>query len=1002
MRKLFSLFIILLLVFTLCACGNTAEEAPAATELSESPEISLGTRSLGASGGAGMLSGSDVLRTDAGRDGAQIVWYGGHNWYVIGYDGEGNAVAAKEDAVTLLHVTAEDQAPFSDVSGNTYRGSDLENYLESMLAGGSRAIFTTSEQKAVISRKIEGGSANRGEDGYDDNKVKGESVTVPLWPLSAAEEKEIPSSIATVGIGSTWWLRSPGNSDANVQTVGGDGAVSTDGTDAAQKGGIRPAFDLDPDAVLFTSSAEGGKNSGSVGPDALIFVESNMSGEWKLTLKDDGSVPGLSGHAGFSVGTVTTCDGKTINIEYSGAATGSGEYISAVITDPSGAVIYYGRIAECTSSSGSVTLHVDGLLCDGDTLSLFNEKYNGDKQTDYASVLKTVSIPSDADHVWKEATCTEPKTCTVCGITEGDPHGHDWADATCTEPKTCRTCGITEGEPLGHDWVSTSCTEPRTCSVCGETESEAPGHDWVDATCTEPKTCRVCGATEGDPLGHDWKDATCTEPKTCRVCQATEGEPLGHKPGAEVRENEKAATCDEKGSYDSVVTCEVCHEEISRETKETEVLGHSWDEGKVTKEPTCEEKGEKTYTCKNDPSHTKKEEIKELGHDWDEGRITKEPTCETKGEKTYTCKHDSSHTKKEEIMELGHDWDEGKITKEATCEEKGEKTYTCKNDSAHTKKEEVKELGHDWGEWIVTKEPTTEAKGERERVCSRCEKKETEEIDALKGYKVTFDTRGGSAVAAQTVAENKTATKPKDPVRDGYTFTGWFADSECKTAFDFKTAVKADITVYAGWKENEKGVYTIVEGADGTWEKGSGKSYTIRIRRSEDDAKCFDHYKETLVDGKTMTVYAASGSTVVILSPDSLEKLSVGAHTINIRFDDSEAVAYLTVKDAPVPVEPDEPDEPDEPEDTEPPEDEPDVPDTPDEPDAPDTPDETEPEDPDKPVPDDGDDTVGPIVPDDSGKGEKKGSPLLWLIAIPVVLIGGGAGYLLMRNRTRK
>jgi hypothetical protein len=43
-----------------------------------------------------------------------------------------------------------------------------------------------------------------------------------------------------------------------------------------------------------------------------------------------------------------------------------------------------------------------------------------------------------------------------------------------------------------------------------------------------------------------------------------------------------------------------------------ETLPHSWDEGQVTKQPSCSEKGEMTYTCKNDPSHTKVEEIAKL------------------------------------------------------------------------------------------------------------------------------------------------------------------------------------------------------------------------------------------------------------------------------------------------------------------------------------------------------------------------------------------------------
>ena len=995
MRKILAILIFIAILISLSACGGSKSV----------PEKDLSsTRDLGASLGGSftssdntsIVSGSEVLRINAGQDGTQIVWYGDQSWYIIGYDGEGSS-AATDEALTLFHVTAEEQTPFSDIPGNTYRGSALENYLESMLAEGARAIFSSSEQKAVVARKLEGGSANHGEDGYDDNKVKGESVTVPLWPLSAAEESTMPSSIGTVGIGSSWWLRSPGDTDTDVQIANGDGTVSSKGSDSTQSVGIRPAFDLDIDAILLTTSAEGGKPSGSAGPDALVPVGSNLNGEWKLTLKDDGSIEGLSGHAGFSIGTISTCDGKTIRVDYTGAAAGSNEYISAMIRSSSGSVTYYGRLAGSSSSSGTVTVNVGGILSVGDTLYLFNEQYNGDKKTDYASDLKKIAIPSGADHVWKNATCTEPKTCTVCGITEGDPLGHTWIEATCTEPKTCSVCGVTEGEALGHDWVTVSCTEPRTCSVCGETESEAPGHVWSDATCTEPKTCTVCGITEGDPLGHTWIEATCTEPKTCSVCQATEGDALGHTPGQEVRENEKDPTCVDKGSYDIVVTCEVCHTELSRETKEVPELGHSWDDGTVTKKATCEEKGEKTYTCRNDSSHIRIEDTDPIGHSWDDGKITKEATCEEKGEKTYTCRNDATHTRTEEIEATGHDWDDGKITKDATCEEKGEKTFTCRNDSGHTKKEDIDPLGHDWGDWKVTKEPTTEAKGERERICKRCEKKETEELDILKGYKVTFNTNGGTDIAAQTVAENKTATKPKDPEKDGYTFTGWYADGECKTPYDFSKAVTSDLTIYAGWKEKEKPmVYTIVEGADGTWEKESGKSYTIRVRRAEDDAKCIDHYRETLVDGKAMTVYAASGSTVVIFSPESMDKLTVGAHTITIRFDDGEAVAYLTIKEAEQPVEPDKHDEPDEPDEQEPPE-ESDTPDVPDEEDEPVVPDEP-------PVPDEPDDTVIPDEPDNSDTPDKRGggSPLLWLITIPVVLIGGGAGFYLGKRRGNK
>ena len=107
---------------------------------------------------------------------------------------------------------------------------------------------------------------------------------------------------------------------------------------------------------------------------------------------------------------------------------------------------------------------------------------------------------------------------------------HEWEEATCDKPRTCKLCGETEGEPLEHSWTEASCEEPRKCTRCGKTDGEALGHKWEDATCTEPKKCSVCGKTEGEALGHDFAPATLDAPKTCRVCGETEGEPITFRP----------------------------------------------------------------------------------------------------------------------------------------------------------------------------------------------------------------------------------------------------------------------------------------------------------------------------------------------------------------------------------------------------------------------------------------------------------------------------------------
>ena len=71
-------------------------------------------------------------------------------------------------------------------------------------------------------------------------------------------------------------------------------------------------------------------------------------------------------------------------------------------------------------------------------------------------------------------------------------------------------------------------------------------------------------------------------------------------------------------------------------------------------------------------------------------------------------------------------------------------------------------------------------------------------------WTVTFQVNGGSEVAPQEVANYAKATKPADPTKAGYEFTGWYEDSICVTLFDFSWDITADWTLYAGWKSSEQ------------------------------------------------------------------------------------------------------------------------------------------------------------------------------------------------------
>ena len=243
-----------------------------------------------------------------------------------------------------------------------------------------------------------------------------------------------------------------------------------------------------------------------------------------------------------------------------------------------------------------------------------------------------------------------PATCTETGLTKGShctrcdykieqevvpALGHDYIDheakaASCTAVgwaayQTCSRCDYTTYKEIpakGHTAaaavkekeVAATCTKDGSydevvyCSACKEEMSRtsktvhALGHDLVTdaavaATCTESGLTKGSHCTRCDykveqevvpALGHDYIDheakaASCTKNgweayQTCSRCDYTTYKEIpakGHTAAAAVREKEVAATCTKDGSYDEVVYCSACKEELSRTSKTEHALGHA-------------------------------------------------------------------------------------------------------------------------------------------------------------------------------------------------------------------------------------------------------------------------------------------------------------------------------------------------------------------------------------------------------------------------------------------
>ena len=344
----------------------------------------LPTVAFAADTGKAIQLGTNALNENVNTATAPTVYFGqdhGNNpgaWRVIGYDGSGAAGIAGN--MTLLAANNMGLSKFG--ASNVYADSDLKEAIDT-LAGK----LTAKETDAVEKRTLVSGSYNR----ENTDCVVGEQVDdAVFWPLSTAEASAVNNDLRILNKEYPnwamyhWWLRSPGETPFSAAFVHGSGAVCYYGEyyDLAEYG-VRPAFNLNLNSVLFTSAAVGGKPDGGLTP-----ISEHIGNEWKLTLLDNSR--------NFAV-TEKTVSGDTITFSYSNAQTGTNEYISVVIKD-NGEITHYGRILHLGGTTGgasgtaSLTLPA-GITLDNDTkLYVFNEQYNGDYKTDYASNFTDIAL----------------------------------------------------------------------------------------------------------------------------------------------------------------------------------------------------------------------------------------------------------------------------------------------------------------------------------------------------------------------------------------------------------------------------------------------------------------------------------------------------------------------------------------------------------------------------------------------------------------------------------
>lgn len=433
------------------------------------------------------------------------------------------------------------------------------------------------------------------------------------------------------------------------------------------------------------------------------------------------------------------------------------------------------------------------------------------------------------------------------------------------ETKSYTVNYVTEdGASLGTEKVDEG-KSPASVPALPTKDPDAAGH-YSYAWDTDPTTATISADTtftakltttphNPQTLDSDIVDATCgkdgskTVTTSCSDCgyvisvehnvviPATNN----HTPAAAVKENVKPATCETAETYDSVVYCSVCGQEISRTQMTGEAaLGHKWGEWKHD-DSTAKAESKHTRTCENDATHTDSAACNFTS------QVTQNQTADQPEITTYTCKDCGYSYTEETKPALGHThnygapvadytsgqafvegkdythtatctgegtcsqptktdkctFDNGVETKAATCTEPGVKTFTC-TECGGTYTVAIPATDHAWGQWSHDA-ATAEAAATHTRVCANdASHKETKACDFT--AKVTQEaTLDQAEITTYTCKDcGYSYTKETAPALAGVTVTVNAVENGSVTL------AGQDVTAGGSKKFAENGTYTLV------------------------------------------------------------------------------------------------------------------------------------------------------------------------------------------------
>ena len=497
------------------------------------------------------------------------------------------------------------------------------------------------------------------------------------------------------------------------------------------------------------------------------------------------------------------------------------------------------KVAAGTKIEDSLlTFNTDPLMTKYSSIAFGNENEIACSYT-----MTGISEEGDAEvglfEVPMKASAPETKSYTVNYVTEdGASLGTETVEKG-KSPASVPALPTKDPDAAGHYSYAWD-TDPTTATISADTTFTAK-------LTTTPHNPQTLETDIVDPTcGKDGSKTVTTSCSDCGYVISVENNVVipatkNHTPAAAVKENVKPATCETAETYDSVVYCSVCGQEISRTQMTGEAaLGHKWGEWKHD-DSTAKAESKHTRTCANDATHTDSAACNFTS------QVTQNQTADQPEITTYTCKDCGYSYTEETKPALGHThnygapvadytsgeafvegkdythtatctgegtcsqptktdkctFDNGVETKAATCTEDGVKTFTCSG-CGGTYTVAIPATDHAWGQWSHDA-ATAEDKATHTRVCANdASHKETKACDFT--AKVTQEaTLDQPEITTYTCKDcGYFYTKETAPALAGVTVTVNAVENGSVTL------AGQDVTAGGSKKFAENGTYTLV------------------------------------------------------------------------------------------------------------------------------------------------------------------------------------------------